>query len=149
MIQRIQSLYLLLAMILLLVATFEPVSYVVLDNKLMATLYNYSFRQNETSEFFPYILSAILLIAIVATMGYTIFMYKVRKKQMQLCNLSMMLLLFYYILMIATSQAKGFLADMTPSMFATFPLISGILCFMAKKRIYKDEQLVRAADRIR
>ena len=78
---------------------------------------------------------------------YTIFIYKKRPLQAKLCLVTILIHFAWYILLAALiHQGK---ADQNLPIVACFPLIAAILCFMARKAILADERLVRAADRIR
>ena len=78
---------------------------------------------------------------------YTIFIYKKRPRQATLCLVAILLHFVWYILMaVLIQQGK---ADEQLPIVACFPLLSAILCFMARKAILADERLVKAADRIR
>ena len=116
MIQRIQTLYLLVAVILGMVFFLAWPLFVV---QILA--------------------SAISL--------YTIFLFKRRKVQANLCLCSIFVCLVWYIVL-AVLIHQGKLAEQLP-LTAALPLVAAILCFMARRAILADEKLVRAADRIR
>lgn len=72
---------------------------------------------------------------------YTIFIYKKRIKQAQLCLLGIALIFVWYILL-AVYQGDLMTID-------ALPMVNAMLIFMARRGILADEKLVRAADRIR
>ncbi len=78
---------------------------------------------------------------------YTIFIYKRRLRQASLCLVSILANLAWYIALAVIIQ-QGQLSENLP-WTACLPLVSAILCFMARKAILADEKMVRAADRIR
>ncbi len=99
-----------------------------------------------TVHFQDWVLFAIQIIASVLS-GYTIFLYKQRKRQATFCLICVFVNLLWYIAL-AVLIHQGKLPEQLP-MTACLPLISAILCFMARKGVLADEKLVRAADRIR
>lgn len=83
---------------------------------------------------------------------YTIFLYNNRKLQAKFCLFSILLLVCWYILYVvcwnifSSDDVKEYLH---PLWSAVLPFVSMILSFLARKAIIADENLVRAADRIR
>ena len=89
----------------------------------------------------------ILQMLASAVSLYTIFLYKRRKVQANLCLVPILCCLVWYVVL-AVLIHQGQLSEQLP-LTAALPLVSAILCFMARKAILDDEKLVRAADRIR
>ena len=89
----------------------------------------------------------ILQMLASAVSLYAIFLYKHRKRQANLCLVSILDYLAWYIVL-AVLIHQGKFPEQLP-LTAALPLVSAILCFMARKAILADEKLVRAADRIR
>ena len=150
MIQRIQTIYLLVVVALGITLLFMPVVQLV--------------SPEEAAELQVFELSALggaplkglwgltlttVLIPLLALVD--IFLYKRRILQARLNIFLVMLCLGYYgVLAIYVWQAKlalGVEWHILP--YASFPLICMVLTLMATRRILKDEALVRAADRIR
>lgn len=83
---------------------------------------------------------------------YTIFLYNNRKLQAKFCLFSILLLVCWYILYVVcwniftSDDVKEYLH---PLWAAVLPFVSMIFSFLARKAIIADENLVRAADRIR
>lgn len=83
---------------------------------------------------------------------YTIFLYNNRKLQAKFCLFSILLLVCWYILYVvcwnifSSDDVKEYLH---PLWSAVLPFVSMIFSFLARKAIIADENLVRAADRIR
>lgn len=150
MIQRIQTVYLLLIVALGIALIWLPVLQLV--------------TPEEASELHVWELSAIggaplqglwgllvttALIPLLALVD--IFLYKKRLLQARL-NIFLALLCqgYYGVLAIYIWQAKLALGvDWHILPWASFPLVCFVLTLMATRRILKDEALVRAADRIR
>ena len=150
MIQRIQTIYLLLIVALGIALIFLPVLQLV--------------TPEEASELHVWELSAIggaplqgiwgLLVTtaqIPLLALVDIFLYKKRLLQARLNIFLALLCLGYYgVLAIYIWQAKLALGvDWHILPWASFPLVCFVLTLMATRRILKDEALVRAADRIR
>ena len=150
MIQRIQTVYLLLIVALGIALIWLPVLQLV--------------TPEEASELHMWELSAIggaplqglwgllvttALIPLLALVD--IFLYKKRLLQARLNIFMALLCLGYYgVLAIYIWQAKLALGvDWHILPWASFPLVCFVLTLMATRRILKDEALVRAADRIR
>jgi hypothetical protein len=128
MIQRIQSVYLLLAAITGIILLFVPVA--------------------TTGEFNVYILQSILatVCVILASLGslITTGLFKSRKLQMILCRTLMLLFalaagLAYYSVIHINRKLPGLF----------LPVISIVFLILAFRAIRKDEKLVRSADRLR
>ena len=150
MIQRIQTVYLLLIVALGIALIWLPVLQLV--------------TPEEASELHVWELSAIggaplqglwgllLTTALIPLLALVdIFLYKKRLLQARLNIFLALLCLGYYgVLAIYIWQAKLALGvDWHILPWASFPLVCFVLTLMAMRRILKDEALVRAADRIR
>lgn len=150
MIQRKQTLFLLLAAVLNLITLSNPVATVASDSMNIIRVFNLLWIDTTgASGFGVWPLFAILLLT-SALVFYTIFLYKHRPRQAQMCLVEMMLTLLWYIMLIVFSKTLA--ADAAKfhlSWAAGLPAASLILLFMARKAILADEKLVRAADRIR
>ncbi|MCH5311375.1 MAG: DUF4293 domain-containing protein [Prevotella sp.] len=157
MIQRIQTIYLLVAAICSVVCLSLPLGRYVDDGLLTAKLYNLCIMQMGGAEhvfsFVAVPLFVILLLVVVISL-YTIFMYRNRKLQMRLCSFSSLLVIGWYIVYAVLAKLWGGSIDVTslsfaPSVGAALPAVALIFNLMARRAINADEQLVRAADRIR
>ncbi len=152
MIQRIQSLFLLIAVVCMVVCLCNPIGVFVPDAlKPGIELYNlWAVNPDEGVRIFSYWpLFALLLLATTVTL-FTIFAYKNRKRQAKMCVTSILLTMAWYIAFVV----YGYILEpkdtkFYPAILAALPLVAVILLFMARSRIIADEKLVRAADRIR
>ncbi len=91
-----------------------------------------------------------IIILIIALL--TIFTYKWRVIQMRLSSFNMVLLIGYYAIFFFTRYVVFQQNPMTNTTFAwpiILPLISAILTYLALRAIAKDEALVRSLDRLR
>ena len=150
MIQRIQTLYLLLVVVLgTLLCCFAPVQFLMPEGidyiKLMT---------------FDKWALATISVAIPALALVTIFLFKRRLLQARLNIMNVVLCLGYYALLALYTAyiVKGYEpigeqtltnADWYLTVWAAIPLVNLVLIMMATRRILKDEALVRAADRLR
>lgn len=155
MIQRIQSVFLLISIILAGVCLCSPLgTYVGSDSLVHATLLNNWLYDVDYQE--AYISSSALFVllalgAVVAILA--LFGYENRVRQMRWTMLSCVLLVLYYLSFIGFAVYYGKVkypgAHFQISFYACFPILSFIFNLLAYWRIRHDEQLVKAADRIR
>lgn len=155
MIQRIQSLYLFISFVLVLLWYFMPLAEIVTyESSYYFSIYGIKNPEENNWIYHTIIISIITSLASIGTIA-TIFLYKNRKQQIKA---SQFLLLLYTALI----SSAFLLIDTAKSAFPSnnnilinyklsvlFPLISLVLIFMAIKAIKKDEELVRSADRLR
>ena len=158
MIQRIQTVYLTLAILALSLLFFFPVAYFYTE---MASLRFYitgvkNMVPSGTVPFpgwFTYPLMAGALFVIVLS-GVIISLFKNRPKQIKLTNIAVMLniffvlgLLFIYIPML--EKNTGIKADYAGTFGIYLPVISLMFLVLASRSIKRDEKLVRSSDRLR
>ena len=150
MIQRIQTLYLLLVVILgTFLCFFSPVQFLMPEGTEYIPLMSFD------KWALGVITLAIPLFALV-----NIFLFKKRLLQARLNIMNVVLCLGYYAMLalyvayivkgrelLADTSLQG--ADWYLSVWAAIPLVNIVLTMMATRRILKDEALVRAADRWR
>jgi len=142
MIQRVQSLYLLLTVIISALLFYIPLfQYPLSPSDAAPTVYSIS-----TNSFL-----LILNIAIGLLSFITIFFYKNRKLQLRSCRLCLMLIFVMVALFFYTSDtlAGGIGQRVTYKAGAYLPLIQIVFVFLAHVGIKKDDKLVRSADRLR
>lgn len=95
----------------------------------------------------------LFLLALVASSlsFFTIFKYKRRPLQARLSILAAILFVLWYPAVMLVNKfmmSIGLQYDIV-NVWGALPAVSAILCLMARKGIMDDERLVRAADRIR
>lgn len=153
MIQRKQTVFLLIAVILTIVSLCLPLGSFTAGNGIgngTATMYNLWITTSAGGySYQAWVLFAIMLITCPISL-FAIFMYHNRIVQSRFCVFNILLTLGWYIVFIV------FVLNLEPkfgqfhiSFTAVFPAVSMILYFLARKAIMADEALVRAADRIR
>ena len=149
MIQRIQTVYLLLIVALCIALIFLPVLQLVTPEEADLQVWELRATGGAPLQGLWGLLVTTALIPLLALID--IFLYKKRILQARLNIFLAMLCLGYYgVLAIYVWQAKLALGvDWHVLPWASFPLVCFVLTLMATRRILKDEALVRAADRIR
>lgn len=151
MIQRIQSLYLLIVLILCIVCMCLPVGRFVAQNgDIAAVLNNLTVKAGEQVSYTSWALFLELLLVCILTF-FTIFTYKKRMRQIRMTVFSSILLIGWYVTYGAFIYILGNQLDASfkPTLSAAFPLVALILNWLAIRAIGADEFLVRSLDRIR
>lgn len=141
MIQRIQSVWLLLAALIMAAIFYFPLYKFSGTSKLPLTV---------GEDFLAIVLAgASILLSLIA-----IFLFKNRKNQKGLIWINILLCISLQAWLIMSVNKKTSVAELTNvagyywiGLF--LPLISLILLFMAKGGINKDEKLVKSLDRLR
>ena len=155
MIQRIQSVYLLLAGISAAVMFFFPLAVFYGNSNFEMYAYQLHFFDPDPSlQVSPYFLLPLLgsIVLIILLSFWTIFSFKKRKQQLLLTKINMaitMLLLagyfFGYIGMLENSVGNP-----PEYQFASFmPALVFMFLLLANRGIQKDEKLIRSMDRLR
>ena len=95
----------------------------------------------------------LFLLALVASSLsiFTIFKFKRRPLQARLSVLAAVLFLLWYpaVLLVNNFMMPSGLQFDIVNVWGALPAVNTILCMLARKGIMDDERLVRAADRIR
>ncbi|MDR2362604.1 MAG: DUF4293 domain-containing protein [Prevotellaceae bacterium] len=137
--QRIQTIFLLLALGLEAALVFAP-----LWREGTALHSIGAFIWTNPPELFPTLASALLLASAGITSS-ALFLYRRRTRQIRLCRWNIVVLTSSQIL-IACYFFTMKMPFFTP---AVFPAIAAALHFLAMRYIRRDEKRVRAADRLR
>ena len=153
MIQRIQTIYLLVAFALCIGCLCLPVAhFMAVESMEKVDMYNLwlvSAEGGHTFYFCP-IMMAVLVFASVA-LFLDIWLFRRRALQMRVATFSMILIVAWYIAygcisyMLSTELA----ATWRPHWSAALPAAALILAYLAFRGILKDEMLVRSLDRLR
>lgn len=151
MIQRIQSVYLLAAAVILIMILILPIATLVNAQSDSFTYLFYGIVDSEGQIALQAFPLAILLVIIPIFSLISIFLYKKRILQMRLCIYNILLMLGSIGLILFYSfQAKNNLFTETIFSFPIIlPLVAAILTYLAFRGIRKDEILVKSIDRIR
>lgn len=152
MIQRIQTLFLLLALICMSVFYFVPFGSLEMQTESGITdismgLYGIDFGEEHYSTL-PLL---ILLSFVVLTLLVTIFMYRHRVLQIRICIFNLILALgcsglaFFFLY----QASEKFATNYHTSILVILPIVAAIFIALAIRGIAKDEALIRSIDRIR
>jgi hypothetical protein len=154
MIQRIQTVYLLIAEILIGALFFVPFAEIAGKE---GSIYRFDIKgiylesAQKAEIIFSSLPLVILWVVCLILILTTVFLYKNRILQMKLSTINIFLLLgfcgliYYY----AWSGAKALAGVYSLTIYLVFPVIAAILVYLASRAINKDELLVRSIDRIR
>ena len=152
MIQRKQTVFLLLALIVTLVCLCLPVgNFVPQTMGVDMPVYNlWVVDGNGGHNLSVWPTFAILLVTCPLALA-AIFLYKNRKLQAKICVLNILFLIGWYLLYIYNAKTMGdtLNASFHVTFAASLPLISLILHVMALRGIKADEALIKSMDRIR
>ena len=155
MLQRIQSVYLLLASLVIFALFLFPlvhnvyVAGVPSTIKVTGVYQDVSGAQSNTQSFIL-LIAATVIVAVLPLV--LIFWYKKRKRQMMLCYAYILVVFGYSFWMAQTVKSLTGGADLTTNNFGIGILLSPIaivLILAAAKGIQRDEKLVKSADRLR
>ena len=147
MIQRIQTLYLLVSAILLALLFALPIAEIAKDGAIY--LFNYAgISQNGTPLKSGFVISFLVGIIVLLQM-VTIWSYTNRTRQirMTICSIFLLVGLLGAFSFFTYYSFNG--AQISFKLGAIFPLIAIVLDYLAIRSIKKDVALIRSIDRIR
>lgn len=153
MLQRIQTIYLLLALCSLVAAFFFPFANISTESVLQASGAFSSDFSTSVETLLPFPIG-YLLIGLIGLISFTILQYKNRKRQMLLTKIAYLLSLatVVAIYLSINSLLGGRAAEDVGVVYgiATYmPVVALVFLFLAHRAIKKDEELVRSNDRLR
>jgi len=155
MLQRIQTIYLLIIVILSGVTLFSPVADLINNTNMAMYIMSYKgiFLQSATGNVYQsgvWGLTAIgAIVPVIALI--TMFLYKRRILQVRLSIFNMVLMAGYYALLFIYIWFAGQNLHTSWSLriVTAFPLVNIVFNILAIRAIGKDEALVRSLNRIR
>ncbi len=161
MIQRIQTVYLLLVAILSFVCLISQIGYFTAADEIVATFSNFTFTTQGLAASYtsvgPIALGVLLImVLLLSIMSIMLFMYRMR--QLRLVIFSSILLFGYVATYVAFAyfykeNLQLCISDLPLTYHLRFtalmPVFSFILNCLAIHGIRKDEALVRSLDRLR
>ncbi len=152
MIQRKQTLFLIIALVLDIVCLCLPIGRLHFQGmEADALMTNLWIQMADGSrQFTVWYLFVLLLLACPVTL-WAIFSYKNRLFQMRLCLLCMLLTALWYAGFCAVKfiLAPEMAADVQPAVAFVLPFVSLVFYYLARRGVKADEALVRSMDRIR
>ena len=154
MIQRIQTLYLLVISALMAVTLFARLAWFAGDAGEFG-LYAFGLKTSEGVVAQSSLYMGVLLALACALPLVTIFLFRRRLLQLRLCVVEMVLLLgsvimegvYYFLSWRVFSDLTFHTHGFRPAI--ALPLVCLLFAYLAARAIFRDELLVRAADRIR
>jgi len=147
MIQRIQTLYLVISAIFIGLLFAIPFAEILSDG----AVYTFNFKgillngELKTSG----MVISVLIGIILAIHGFAIFTYKNRIRQIRLTVFSILLMVVLFGLFFFFTYYSFSGAQISYKISMAFPLVAIILDYLAIRAIGKDEALIRSIDRIR
>ncbi|GAB3919728.1 DUF4293 domain-containing protein [Mucilaginibacter myungsuensis] len=155
MIQRIQSIYLLAASLVIFALYLFPIAHGIYIDAIPSTIKVTGIYQdvNGAQKLTTPFTTLSIVTAIVGLIPIVlIFLYKNRKQQMTLCYIAMLAVIGYsfWLSQVVQQATGGF--TMTTSNFGIGVFLSSlsiVLILLAAKSIQKDEKLIKSADRLR
>lgn len=158
MIQRIQTVYLALAAIAVMLTFFLPFAHFFASDLKIAeyAMFGAFNVQSDTLEMtnpYPFPMWIVSALSILVPI-FAIFQFKNRKVQMKwvrlgfLLNLAFVVYLFFAISKVNAELYEGQISVLYHSGFY-MPVIALVFLFLAQRGIKKDEDLVKSLDRLR
>lgn len=155
MIQRIQSVYLLLASLVIFALFLFPLVHNVYVAGVPSTIKVTGIYQDVSgaqahTESFVALIAATAIVAVVPLI--LIFLYRNRKQQAMLCYLFILVVFGYSFWMAETVKSYTGGATLDTNNFGIGALLSSVsivFVLLAAKAIQRDEKLVKSADRLR
>ncbi len=157
MLQRIQSVFLLLAAISLSLMFFFPIAeFIGIKDSLILYIFKVQSLVPASTNVYDiwFVMPLLAVVSLVVIFSLlTIFMYKNRMGQIKVIRFLMLLIaaliglvfLYYYDILAADSGSEPDFIQIG----AFAPLASLVFLFLANKGVVKDEKLIKSADRLR
>jgi hypothetical protein len=154
MLQRIQTVYLLVIVILTGVMVFLPLAVLQVKNELYSLgVFGVSESISSQPELIYPVWGLFVLTTIITLLAtVTIFLYKHRIRQIRICVFNAILMIgFYGFFAFLIYMMKQEINELSVNVRValSFPLISLILDYLAIRNIGADEVLVRSVERLR
>ena len=155
MIQRIQTIYLLLAVIVMIALNWLPIAYI--GDLEFLTYGIFSTMGDATLSITTYPIAVTVIVSTILA-AIAIFMYKNRMKQVRVVAIAFLLSVIYagfIFLWIIDSQATALaqqnitVSNIIYGTSSYFPIAQVIFLILAQQAIKKDEKLVRSSERLR
>ncbi|MBN2807558.1 MAG: DUF4293 domain-containing protein [Prolixibacteraceae bacterium] len=152
MIQRIQTLYLLVSLILVGILVWLDLGEIVAGDQLYLFNMKGIVAQSDGSVVYNGLPLTILMVMVLLLQLLVIFSYKKRILQMRAATLNLLLMLgivglaWFFVHNGVQTLGEGVYQFKLPM---AFPVVAAILNYLAIRAIARDEALVRSIDRIR
>jgi len=158
MLQRIQTIYIILFCAILFIASFLPFASIVLDNQTSFELYPTGWESQSSLEglkVYPFYSGYLVAVAFGILM---LVNFKKRQKQLRYGTISyfFVLITIVYMFLEVSSTQEILLSDVSNSLqsinysYSMFLLVACLpFIFLANRAIKKDQKLVSSLDRLR
>lgn len=156
MIQRVQSIYLFLVVVILSFMLISPLAELILKDGQSVVFYSHAVKKNLSdrhSEVLMHTIPLMLMICLIAIISIiNIFLFNRRILQMRICMLNIVLMIglevlfFFYYYKLRGSIIHD---NHELKLSVVFPFITIVLTFLAYRGIHEDEMTVRSYDRLR
>jgi hypothetical protein len=154
MIQRIQTVYLIIALLLAGCILFFPLIHFTDAGQFFYNLTSFHLIKQQKistiqSSVYPIAVLAIISLVLIVV---SILGFKNRQRQMKLCVFSFVLLILtfvslgYYFIIIRNNLAA---VVSQVNIVSYFPLLAAFFCYLGYKAIKRDDELVKSVDRLR
>ncbi len=152
MIQRVQTIWLLLASLTLMMLLLVPIVTKINDNTefwiLVSGLYQKAASGTAKIEAFTALMVSTLVVSVITFAN--IFAFSNRTLQKRICNVVIILIIsLSFWISQAAQKIPGGLENVNYNVGAFMPVLAILFVFMAMRGIRKDEQLIKSADRLR
>lgn len=152
MIQRIQTVYLLLSVVCCALCLWFPLGEFSSDGlgQFPAVINNVCVIGGDKAivSYLPISLFVLLSLAVAFSI-LAIFGYSNRRRQMRLCSTVIVLLLLWVVNLSGYALWLVPGTKFVPGWQAALPVVGVILAWLARRGVRKDDELIRATDRIR
>jgi hypothetical protein len=155
MLQRIQTIWLLLASIALFCLFLSPYLQILNADgvaKEIRTTGVYENINGQTVQSEPFTLITITTVMIALLPFAIIFFYKNRKQQMMMCYITVVIIIAHYFWLVQTARQVIGDVQLQIGNFgigAMLPSFAILFIMLAIRGIRRDEQLIKSADRLR
>ena len=147
MIQRIQSVYLLVSALLLGLLFLLPFAEIVKDG----AIYTFNFKGILLDGAVQQsgLAISVLTVVLMVLHGFAISSFKNRKRQKMIVSYTILMLLVLFVLFIYYTYLSFSGAQISLKISVVLPLLAIVIDYLAIRAIDKDEALIRSIDRIR
>lgn len=147
MIQRIQSVYLLVSTLLLGLLFLLPFAEIVKDGAIYAFNFKGILLDGAVQQ--SGVAISVFIVVLMALHGFAISSFKNRKRQKMIVIYTILMLLALFGLFIFYTYLSFNGAQIGLKIGAILPLVAIVIDYLAIRAIDKDEALIRSIDRIR
>ena len=152
MIQRIQTLFLLGAVIFMALMLFLPLAEILAETGVHYTAMSTGLRQDNGELVYSTLPVLILILATGLLLLLNIFLFRNRKLQIRFCVYSIILefgliglLYYFWVVIFRQIEVDSYFIKVS----VVFPAAAIILTYLAFRGIRRDEILIRSVDKIR